>query len=142
MKSYKLIFLYTSFAVLATCANLASQRICLNFNETTLGFIFAVIVGTAVGLIVKYVLDKRWIFYDTASGVKEHSRKFTLYTVMGVITTSIFWGLETVFWFVWQTELMRELGAILGLSIGYVIKYNLDRRFVFTSANVTNGGFP
>jgi putative flippase GtrA len=28
--------------------------------------------------------------------------------------------------------MMRELGAILGLSVGYVVKYNLDRRFVFT----------
>ena len=26
---------------------------------------------------------------------------------------------------------MREIGAILGLTVGYVIKYNLDYRFVF-----------
>lgn len=26
---------------------------------------------------------------------------------------------------------MRELGAIMGLSIGYIVKFNLDRRFVF-----------
>ena len=28
-------------------------------------------------------------------------------------------------------ELEAELGAVLGLSVGYVVKYNLDRRYVF-----------
>ena len=31
----------------------------------------------------------------------------------------------------WKTDLMREVGAVLGLAVGYVIKYTLDRRFVF-----------
>jgi putative flippase GtrA len=39
--------------------------------------------------------------------------------------------METAFWVVWQTKELRELGAILGLAIGYVVKYRLDRRFVF-----------
>jgi hypothetical protein len=30
---------------------------------------------------------------------------------------------------------MRELGAVIGLTIGYVVKYELDRRFVFTPSN-------
>ncbi|MEL6702576.1 MAG: GtrA family protein, partial [Pseudomonadota bacterium] len=47
-------------------------------------------------------------------------------------TTMIFWGTETAFWLIWDTDIMRELGAVIGLSIGYVVKYNLDRRFVFT----------
>ena len=64
--------------------------------------------------------------------MKAHSKKFSLYTAMGLITTAIFWGTETVFWLIWQTDAMRELGAVLGLSVGYVVKYNLDRRFVFT----------
>ena len=28
------------------------------------------------------------------------------------------------------------LGAVLGLSVGYVVKYNLDRRFVFTDSRL------
>ena len=51
---------------------------------------------------------------------------------MGLITTAIFWGMETTFWLIWHTDMMRELGAILGLTIGYVVKYHLDRRYVFT----------
>ena len=127
-----LIFRYTVFAVIATLANLAMQRVVLTGGETALWFMAAVAAGTLVGLVVKYVLDKRWIFADTSTGVKAHGSKFSLYTAMGLITTAIFWGTETAFWLIWQTDAMRELGAVLGLSLGYVVKYNLDRRFVFT----------
>ena len=127
-----LILRYTAFAVLATIANLAVQRLVLSQGETALWFAAAVGLGTLVGLVVKYVLDKRWIFADTSTGVKAHGKKFGLYTVMGIVTTAIFWGTETVFWLTWQTDAMRELGAVLGLAVGYVVKYNLDRRLVFT----------
>jgi len=89
-----------------------------------------------VGLVVKYLLDKRWIFFDTSTGAKAHGRKFALYTAMGVVTTCIFWGSETAFWLIWGTDAMRELGAVLGLMVGYGAKYILDRRFVFTDARL------
>lgn len=127
-----LILRYAAFAVVATIANLATQRVVLQFGDTGSHFAAAVGAGTIVGLVIKYVLDKRWIFYDFETGVKNHSRKFSLYTAMGLVTTAIFWGAETAFWLIWHTNMMRELGAILGLSVGYVVKYNLDRRFVFT----------
>ena len=128
-----LILRYTAFALVATIANLATQRVVLQFGETGTHFAAAVGAGTIVGLVIKYLLDKRWIFYDVETGVKNHGRKFSFYTAMGLFTTAIFWGTETAFWLIWQTEIMRELGAILGLSVGYVVKYNLDRRFVFTN---------
>jgi putative flippase GtrA len=127
-----LILRYAAFAVVATIANLATQRFVLQFEDTGIYFAVAVGAGTIVGLVIKYVLDKRWIFHDLVSGVKGHSRKFSLYTAMGIVSTAIFWGMETAFWLTWQTAAMRELGAVIGLSIGYVVKYNLDRRFVFT----------
>lgn len=126
-----LVLRYAAFAVIATIANLATQRLVLISGQSASYFIVAVATGTSVGLVVKYVLDKRWIFFDRETGVKNHSRKFTLYTVMGLVTTAIFWGMETLFWVVWQTTAMRELGAAIGLGIGYVVKYQLDRRFVF-----------
>ena len=129
-----LILRYAAFAVLATLANLATQRLILTGGDTTVHFLLAVAGGTLVGLVIKYLLDKRWIFYDTGSGLKDHGQKFTLYTAMGLITTAIFWGSETLFWAIWHTDAMRELGAVLGLAVGYVTKYNLDRRFVFTAA--------
>ena len=49
----------------------------------------------------------------------------------GIGTTSIFWGTETLFWLTWKTNSMKELGAIIGLSMGYIIKYRLNKRYVF-----------
>ncbi|BBU57668.1 hypothetical protein KU6B_39330 [Mameliella alba] len=131
-----LLLRYAGFAVLATLANLATQRLVLLVGDGGTAFAIAVGAGTLVGLVVKYLLDKRWIFYDDATGLRAHGRKFTLYTVMGIVTTAVFWGTETAFWIFWKTDVMRELGAVLGLTIGYVIKYNLDRRFVFTDARL------
>ena len=136
MTLHTLVFRYTVFAVIATLANLAMQRLVLAGGDSTLWFMAAVGAGTLVGLVVKYVLDKRWIFADTSTGVKAHGKKFGLYTTMGLITTAIFWGTETSFWLIWKTDMMRELGAVLGLAVGYVVKYNLDRRFVFTDSRL------
>jgi len=130
-----LVFRYALFAALATLANLAAQRLVLLGGESGGHFVAAVLAGTAVGLVVKYLLDKRWIFHDTARGLAAHGRRFTLYTTMGLVTTAIFWGTETAFWVIWQTHLAREAGAILGLAIGYWVKYHLDRRFVFTTVS-------
>lgn len=127
-----LVIRYAAFAVAATLANLGAQRVVLAIDEGPRGFAAAVFAGTLVGLVLKYLLDKRWIFEDRTSGAAAHGRKFTLYTAMGIATTAIFWATETAFWIIWGTDLARETGAVLGLTVGYVIKYRLDRRFVFT----------
>ena len=134
MSRTSLILRYAAFAVLATLANLAMQRLVLLTGEGAAHFTLAVLAGTALGLVVKYLLDKRWIFFDTATGLAAHGRQFSLYTVMGLVTTAIFWGTETAFWLIWQSHLAREAGAVLGLAVGYVVKYHLDRRFVFAPA--------
>ncbi|MGP1358066.1 GtrA family protein, partial [Roseicyclus sp.] len=116
-------------------ANLATQRIVLSDAEVTGGRFFAALAaGTLVGLVVKYLLDKRWIFYDTTRGARAQGAQFLLYALMGVATTAIFWITETAAWMIWRTDLAREAGAVLGLSIGYLTKYLLDRRFVFRNA--------
>lgn len=129
-----LILRYAVFAALAVLANLAAQRLVLSWQDDGAGFALALVVGTGVGLVVKYVLDKRWIFADREAGLAAHGRKFTLYTLMGLVTTALFWGTETAFWLIWHTDAMREAGAVLGLAVGYVVKYNLDKRFVFAPA--------
>lgn len=132
MTGLSLALRYALFAGIAMIANLGTQRLVLAFGETAFVFATAVGAGTLVGLVVKYLLDKRWIFYDASTGLRAHGRKFALYTAMGLVTTCIFWGSETAFWLIWGTDPMRELGAVLGLMVGYLTKYLLDRRFVFT----------
>lgn len=126
-----LVLLYTAFAILATIANLGTQRLVLAWDDGAMGFGAAIFAGTLVGLVLKYLLDKRYIFADRSRGLATHGRKFTIYTLMGVVTTLIFWGMETAFWLIWGSDVMRETGAVLGLAIGYAVKYRLDRRFVF-----------
>lgn len=131
-----LLMRYAGFALVAVLVNLATQRavLALQWSEPGLGLGAAIATGTLTGLVVKYTLDKRWIFGDQTTGLAAHGRKFTLYTVMGLVTTALFWGSETAFWLIWRTEAMREAGAVLGLTVGYVTKYQLDRRFVFARA--------
>lgn len=136
MRLQTLIFRYVVFAILATFVNLIVQRLVLWFADSNGVFALALAAGTAMGLVVKYILDKRWIFEDMSAGVAKHSKKFSLYTLMGIVTTAIFWSTETAFWFIWKTDTMRELGAIIGLSIGYFVKYHLDRRYVFTDSKL------
>lgn len=128
---------YIAFAGVATAFNLAVQRAVLGFADHPNAYYPALLAGTVVGLLVKYLLDKRWIFADPSQGLSAHSRKFSLYTLMGVATTIVFWASETLFWLGWHTQAAREIGAMLGLSVGYFVKYRLDRRFVFTQPGPT-----
>lgn len=122
---------YVAFAAIATLANLGAQRLVFATVAHEGRFTLALVVGTGVGLVTKYVLDKKWIFFDRARKVAEESRMFTFYTLTGVGTTLIFWGAESLFWVLGGTQSAREAGAVLGLAVGYAIKYRLDRRFVF-----------
>jgi putative flippase GtrA len=124
---------YGAFALLATTANLGTQSAILAIDDKAVVYYLALAAGTGIGLVVKYILDKRWIFADSSTGVAAHAQRFSLYTLMGVFTTLIFWGTETLFWFTWHSHEARVTGALLGLGIGYFVKYQLDRRFVFSS---------
>ena len=90
---YGLILRYTAFAMVATLVNLAVQRLVLAIGTGWWAFALAVGLGTLVGLVVKYLLDKRWIFQDTSTGLRAHGTRFILYTSMGLVTTAILWGM-------------------------------------------------
>lgn len=124
---------YGAFAVVATLANLGAQRAVLAWGEGPGLFAAAVGLGTAVGLVVKYLLDRRWIFHDTTRGMRATGRQFGLYAAMGLVTTAIFWATETAFWVAFGTHAAREAGAVLGLAVGYWVKYRLDRAYVFAA---------
>ena len=123
--------LYSLCAILSIVANIFAQDITVRVYHLKYQIALSVIVGTAVGLLIKYVLDKKYIFRFSANSLAHDSSLFVMYTAMGVVTTLIFWGFEFTFEYLFHTKFMRYLGAVIGLSIGYFIKYNLDKRFVF-----------
>lgn len=129
--STKLAISYTIFASIATAANLGAQDLLIRAYSGTYGISTSIIAGTATGLIVKYLLDKRYIFRLKTQNVAHDAQTFALYTCMGLITTLFFWGFELSFHYLFATREMRYLGAIIGLAIGYLIKYHLDKRYVF-----------
>lgn len=137
MSLARLAVLYALFAAVSTAANLGAQALVRLVwapapGALDLAYWVALAVGTGVGLAAKFLLDKFWIFDDRAAqGAKQHGAQFALYTAMGLATTAIFWGLQSLFFHIWKTEAMLTLGGALGLGIGYVVKYQLDRRFVF-----------
>ncbi|SDE57877.1 GtrA family protein [Ruegeria marina] len=122
---------YAVFAAIAVMANLGVQRLSLKQFDGAYGYVLALMLGTGVGLVLKYLLDKKWIFSDKLQDARSEARKFSLYTLTGVATTLLFWCSETIFLVVWQTDRMREVGAVLGLTLGYTLKYRLDRAYVF-----------
>jgi putative flippase GtrA len=129
----KLALTYAILAVIATAANIGSQDLTLHFYAGMYQVPFSVFVGTAVGLVVKYVLDKTYIFRFRARDSFDDGQTFVLYAFTGVFTTAIFWGFEFSFDALFQSKEWRYIGGAIGLAIGYIAKYQLDKRFVFSS---------
>lgn len=127
----RIALLYTLFAALATAANIGAQELWLRLWRGPFAIGLSVLAGTAVGLLVKYALDKRWIFGFKAQNAVHDGQTFALYTFMGLLTTAIFWGFEFGFQALFGTDQMRYLGGVLGLAIGYAAKYRLDKHYVF-----------
>jgi putative flippase GtrA len=120
--------LYLVFAGLATVANLAAQELFLRMSGS---LAVAILAGTAAGFATKYVLDKKWVFSDRYTTHRQELRKVTLYGAFSVATTLVFWLFEVAFWMAWRTDFAKYTGAVLGLAVGYAIKFVLDRTFVF-----------
>ncbi|MFB0690031.1 GtrA family protein [Agrobacterium pusense] len=131
MKRQGLALRYAAFALIAMVVNVTGQHVVLHFGNTSAIFALAMCAGTIAGLMIKYLLDKFWIFGDREIGLINDGWKFSLYTAVGALTTAIFWSAEAAAWWIWKTELMHDLGAAMGLTIGYLVKYQLDKRFVF-----------
>jgi len=127
----RLSMMYAVFAVLATVVNIGVQDLVVRVYTGPYFLMLSVGAGTFAGLALKYVLDKRYIFRFQAKSALHDGRTFVLYALMGVLTTVIFWGFEFGFYYLFQTGELRYFGGMLGLAIGYVAKYRLDKQFVF-----------
>lgn len=126
-----LVIKYTIFAVISTLFNLLFQYLSFLIYSDFAALYVAMFMGTLAGLVAKYILDKKFIFYHTPINKKDDAKKFALYSLMGVFTTIIFWGTEIAFGTFSQDPNAKYLGAVIGLSIGYIIKYFLDKKYVF-----------
>ena len=127
----KLAMTYAILALIATGANIGAQDLMIRSYSGAFDVLMSVAVGTGVGLVVKYILDKRFIFRFRTRNALHDGQTFALYTLMGLLTTVIFWGFEFGFDHLFETKEMRYFGGAIGLGIGYLTKYQLDKRYVF-----------
>lgn len=132
MTRTRLVVLYSAFAVLSIAVNIASQALAIAVYTGPWAVPLSVVFGTGTGLVCKYILDKRFVFAHQSRDSKHEATTFLLYTVMGLATTVVFWGTEALFHFLFDSDAMRYVGGVIGLSIGYLIKYQLDARYVFS----------
>jgi putative flippase GtrA len=127
----RLAIVYAIIALIATAANLGAQALAVLAWRGAWQIEISVFVGTAIGLVVKYILDKIFIFRFKADNAVHDLQTFILYTGMGVVTTLVFWGFEFGFYSAFHDKNLRYLGGLIGLALGYWAKYHLDKRFVF-----------
>jgi len=131
----KIAVLYTLFAIVSTAINICSQMLSIWVYKGPFSVEISILVGTAMGLPLRYFLEKKYIFEFTSKNLIHDGKLFVFYSAMGVITTLIFWGIEYAFHLIYDTDLMRYLGGIIGLSIGFFIKYKLDKKYVFVNSS-------
>ena len=131
----KIAVLYTLFAVLSTAINIGSQMLSIWIYKGLLSVEISILVGTVMGLPLRYFLQKRYIFNFTSKNLVHDGKLFIFYSTMGVITTLIFWSTEYALHLIYDTDFMRYLGGVLGLSIGFYVKYQLDKKYVFVNSS-------
>jgi putative flippase GtrA len=128
-------FKYSSFAVISTLFNMIFQYMSFQLYTGVASIYLALFIGTLAGLVVKYVLDKHFIFHHVTLCQKDNVKNFGLYSLMGVFTTIIFWGTEIGFDIIFDDENAKYIGGLIGLAVGYVVKYFLDKKYVFVDKN-------
>ena len=128
-----LVIYYSFFALIAIITNFLIQELSLLTYHGKYSLLISILCGTVVGLVVKFYLDKHFIFKYLTRSNGHNLKLFVLYSIMGGVTTIIFWGFELSFYYFFESTLMKYVGGGLGLILGYISKYFLDKKFVFTS---------
>jgi putative flippase GtrA len=129
---------YAIFSAIAMATNVGSQMLSMVVYNGAYAVELSILVGTIIGMPVRYLLEKRFIFYFQAKNIRMHGQVFLLYVGMSVITTGVFWATEYAFHLIFDSDGMRYFGAIVGLTIGSFAKYQLDKKYVFTNARSRN----
>ncbi len=88
------------------------------------------IVAVGITYVIKFFLDKYLVFKKTSLKVKETSQEFFKYFGFAILTTIENIGIQFIFTNIFSAPL--EVGFLIALSIGYITKFFLDRKYVFT----------
>lgn len=131
MELARLTLIYSLITIFAIAVNILCQALMIMLYKDIYAIQISVLVGTVVGLPIKYLLEKRYVFQFKSENWNHDRQTLIMYTFMGIFTTAVFISVEFTFHMVFNTDLMRFIGGAIGLIIGNVIKYHLDKRYVF-----------
>lgn len=99
-------------------------------NPIDMPVLIGSIVATGITYIIKFFLDKYLVFKKTSLKIKETSEEFSKYFGFAILTTIENIGIQFILTNLFNAPL--EVSVIIALSIGYVSKFFLDRKYVFT----------
>ena len=88
------------------------------------------IVAVGITYVIKFFLDKYLVFKKTSLKIKETSQEFFKYFGFAILTTIENIGIQFIFTNIFKAPL--EVGFLIALSIGYITKFFLDKKYVFT----------
>ena len=115
------------------CQNFGTIEFFHGFYCSTEPFDMRELIGSifAVGItyIIKFFLDKFIVFKKTSTELKETSIEFIKYFGFAILTTIENIGIQFLLTNFLNTPL--EISFIIALSIGYLTKFFLDKRYVF-----------
>ncbi len=120
------------------CTNLGEIEFINLFYCSTNPYNMPELVGSiiAVGItyIIKFFLDKFIVFEKKSMEIKETSQQFIKYFLFAIVTIIENIVIQFIFSNFIGTPL--EIGLIVALSIGYLTKFFLDKKYVFIEQNV------
>ena len=133
---------YALFAVISMVLNLGAQELVERLapdsaSAAKLYLYLSILAGTVVGFSSRYILDKKWVFYDSYDGHFDELKKLILYAAFAGVTTLIFWAAELSAFFLVKTVTAKYAGATIGLTVGFTAKYFLDKNYVFRVGSAT-----
>jgi putative flippase GtrA len=115
------------------CQNLGVISLIQTFYCSTSPYNLPELIGSivAVGItyVTKFILDKFIVFKRKKIELKETSKEFFKYFGFAIITTIINISIQFILTNFFKTPL--EISVIVALSIGYFLKFLLDRKYVF-----------
>jgi putative flippase GtrA len=133
LTAVKIALPYTLFAVLYSVINTVSQMLSIWEYKRPNSVEISILVGTVANLTLCYFLEKRHIFNFTSQNLSHDGKLFILYSAIGVITILIFLGTEYAFHLIYYKNFMCYVGGVIGLAVGFYIKYQTDKKYVFTN---------
>jgi len=140
--------LYIVFAGISILINIGSQAIIksmltdsyfttVHLLSLDVAFLLQLITGTLAGFIFKFIVDKHIVFKDRNRGIKYAVKQLFVYTMFAIGTTLVFWFVEIGFELLFTFRGRDLIGGLIGLCIGYTVKYLLDKKYVFNTIKLT-----